>query len=358
MTVAFPTDRPVVVTGAGGFIGHHLVKRLKAEGCRVVGIDIKEPEWERSEADVFRLLDLRDEPDMRHVGLDVLLPDRGGTLVHPWIFHLAADMGGIGYIENNKGRIVAHNTRINLNVLDAAARFGAHRLLFSSSACVYPGYLQGGSIKGDRTCPVCLLGDLHDLHSYTAGLAEDDAYPADPEDGYGWEKLYTERLCRHYREDFGVDTRAVRFHNVYGPLGTYDGGREKSPAAICRKVAQLPPEGGEIEVWGDGTQVRSYMHVDDCVEGLVRLMLSNHHEPLNLGTDRAVTVDELVDLVAFVAGKPVTKRHDPSKPKGVAFRNADLTKMREVLNWEPEVDLEVGLAETYRWIEQQVQASR
>ena len=348
MIFPFPTDRPVVVTGAGGFIGHHLVKRLKHEGCFVVGIDVKYPEWEDSPADVFTVLDLRDEPSWRHVGLDAIVPDsREGTIAHPWVFHLAADMGGIGFIEQHKGQIVANNTRINLNVLDAAVKFGCHRLLFSSSACVYPGYLQ----DVEPGCPICGEWIAREDHQ---GLREADVYPADPEDGYGWEKLYTERLCRHYREDFHLDTRVVRFHNVYGPLGTYDGGREKSPAAICRKVAKLPLEGGEIEVWGDGTQVRSYMHVDDCVEGLLRLMLSQHHEPLNLGTDKAVTIDELVDLVARVSGKTVTKRHDPSKPKGVAFRNADLTEMKRVLGWEPEIDLAVGLGETYRWIEEQV----
>lgn len=346
----FPTDRPVVVTGAGGFIGHHLVKRLKAQGCFVVGIDQKWPEWEESQADVFTLLDLREEPTWRHVGLDAIVPDsRDGTIAHPWIFHLAADMGGIGFIEQHKGQIVANNTRINLNVLDAAVRFGCHRLLFSSSACVYPGYLQGSTEHVG--CPIC--GEWI-AREGTGGLAETDAYPADPEDGYGWEKLYTERLCRHYQEDFHLETRVARFHNVYGPLGTYDGGREKSPAAICRKVAKLPPEGGEIEVWGDGTQVRSYMHVDDCVEGLLRLMLSQHREPINLGTDAAVTIDDLVDSVALLADKTVTKRYDPSKPKGVAFRNADLTLMKQVLGWEPQVSLARGLTETYRWIEEQV----
>lgn len=285
---------------------------------------------------------------MRHTGHDAFSPQsRDGTVVHPWIFHLAADMGGIGFIESHKGEIVANNTRINLNMLDAARRYGAHRFLFSSSACVYPGYLQNKTSE----CPVC--GSEHGQIG-DGDLAESRTYPADPEDGYGWEKLYMERLCRHYSEDFGVSTRVARFHNVYGPLGTYDGGREKSPAAICRKIALLPQSGGEIEVWGNGNQVRSYMHVDDCVEGLLRLMLSSHKEPLNLGTDVAVTINELVDYISTLAHKIVTKRYDVTKPQGVAFRNADLFLMKQVLSWEPEVRLVGGLLETYEWIEIQL----
>jgi GDP-D-mannose 3', 5'-epimerase len=351
--IMFPLDRPVVVTGAGGFIGHHLVKRLRSEGAFVVGIDVKDPEWEKSPANVFRYLDLRSEPSMAHVGADVIpLFDRDGTVIHPWVFHLAADMGGIGYIESHKGDIVANNTRINLNMLDAARKFGAYRFLFSSSACVYPGYLQ------NETRDPLPLGWSGAQNMIENGLAEHHVYPALPEDGYGWEKLYTERLCRHYAEDFHIETRVARFHNVYGPNGTYDGGREKSPAAICRKVAKLPAAGGEIEVWGDGTQVRSYMHVDDCVEGLLRLMMSSRREPLNLGTDEAVTINELVELTSVYAHKVVTKRYDTSKPQGVKFRNADLTEMKKTLGWEPQIKLVEGLKGTYQWIDEQVNTKR
>jgi nucleoside-diphosphate-sugar epimerase len=187
-------------------------------------------------------------------------------------------------------------------------------------------------------------------------LKEQDAYPADAEDGYGWEKLYMERVCRHYREDFGVETRVVRFHNIYGPLGTYDGGREKSPAAICRKVA-LASDGGEIEVWGDGQQTRSYCYITDCVEGIYRLMRSDHPDPLNLGTDRLVSINELVDIVAHIAGKRVRRRHDLTKPQGVRGRNSDNTALREVLKWEPSVSLELGLSQTYEWISNQLRAA-
>jgi len=184
-------------------------------------------------------------------------------------------------------------------------------------------------------------------------LREEDAYPADAEDGYGWEKLYMERVCRHYTEDFGLDTRVVRFHNIFGPLGTYDGGREKSPAAICRKIA-LANDGDDIEVWGDGLQTRSYCYIDDCVEGIYRLMQSDHREPLNLGQDRMISINELVDIVSQIAGKRIGKRYDTTKPQGVRGRNSDNTRLREVLNWEPQISLEDGLARTYQWIEAQV----
>jgi nucleoside-diphosphate-sugar epimerase len=249
------------------------------------------------------------------------------------VYHLAANMGGIGFIETNRAPIVRDNTLIDTHMLEAARRNGVSRFLFTSSACVYPGYLQSDPA--------------------VSPLKESDAYPADAEDGYGWAKLYTERLCRHYREDFALETRIVRFHNIFGPLGTYDGGREKSPAAICRKVAQAD-DGDEIEVWGDGRQTRSYCYVSDCVEGIHRLMESDFPEPLNLGQDRMVNIGELVDLVAAVAGKRIRKRHDRSKPQGVRGRNADLTLMRQVLGWEPAVSLEEGLERTYRWIEGQL----
>lgn len=312
----------VLVTGAGGFIGHHLTRYLVDKGHSVRGVDVKPPEYEPSPVDEFHILDLRRWESC----LDA-------TTGIDHVYHLAANMGGIGFIEANKAVIVHDNTLINTHMLEAARHNGASRFLYTSSACIYPGYLQGSP----EVTP----------------LKESDAYPADAEDGYGWEKLMAERLCRHYHEDYGLATYSVRFHNIFGPLGTYDGGREKSPAAICRKVA-LAADGDEIEVWGDGQQTRSYCYVSDCVEGIYRLMHSDHHEPINLGQDRMVTVDELVDMVATVAGKTIKKRHDLTKPQGVRGRNADLTLMRSVLGWEPQVSLEQGLAATYSWIKEQL----
>ena len=315
----------VMVSGAGGFIGHHLTSFLVEHGYWVRGVDVRPPVYQPTRADEFEIHDLRRWDAC-------LLATRG---VHA-VYHLAANMGGIGFIETNKAPIVRDNTLVDTHMLEAARCNGVSRFLYTSSACVYPGYLQS---KPDVT-----------------PLREGDAYPADAEDGYGWSKLYTERLCRHYREDFGLQTRVVRFHNIFGPLGTYDGGREKSPAAICRKVA-LASDGDEIEVWGDGLQTRSYCYISDCVEGIHRLMLSDFPDPLNLGQDRMVTIDELVDLVAAAAGKRISKRHDASKPQGVRGRNADLGLMRSVLGWEPSVSLEDGLAHTYRWIERQLTGS-
>ena len=309
----------ILVTGAGGFIGHHLVQRLKHEGFWVRGADIKPPEFEPSPADEFALLDLRLWENCLKVTKDV-----------DQVFNLAADMGGIGYITANHADISRNNILINTHMLDAARLNGAQRYLFSSSACVYPQYKQ----KDADVTP----------------LKEADAIPADPEPGYGWEKLFAEELCRYYKKDYGIQTRIVRFHNVYGPLGTYEGGKEKAPAAISRKVA-LAEDGGDIEVWGDGEQTRSFMYVDDCVEGLVRLMASDYAEPLNLGTDRLITINDLIDLVSDLAGKELKKRHDLSKPQGVRGRNSDNTLLNQVLGWEPSIGLEDGLKITYKWIE-------
>ena len=308
----------VLVAGAGGFIGHHLVDVLVGEGFWVRGVDIKMPEYEATKAHEFELLDLR--------RWDNCLQATRGI---EQIYNLAANMGGIGFIHAHKAEIMHDNVLINTHMLEAARATGAKRYLYTSSACIYPGYRQ----NSPGVTP----------------LKEEDAYPADPEDGYGWEKLFSERQCRHYWEEYGFETRVVRFHNIYGPLGTYDGGREKSPAAICRKIA-LAKDGGEIEVWGDGKQTRSYCYIDDCVEGIYRLMRSDHREPLNLGSDRLITVDELVDIVSNVAGKTVRRRHDLTKPQGVRGRNSDNSKLRQVLHWEPPTSLEKGLTATYKWI--------
>src|SRR5918997_690186 len=297
----------VLVTGAGGFIGHHLVKYLVDKGYWVRGVDLKYPEYEPSPAHEFELLDLRRFDNC-------LIATRGIEEV----YHLAADMGGIGYITAFHAEIARNSAMINVHMLEAARLNAAKRFLFSSSACVYPQYLQ----KSPEV----------------TNLKEEDAYPAEPE------------------EDYGFETRVVRFHNVYGPLGTYEGGKEKAPAAICRKMA-LALDGDEIEVWGDGEQTRSFMHVDDCVEGIHRIMDSDYAHPLNLGTDELVTVNQLVDLVAEIAGKGITKRHDLSKPQGVRGRNSDNSRLREVLGWEPQVLLRDGLVPTYRWIESELRSA-
>jgi GDP-D-mannose 3',5'-epimerase len=315
----------VLVTGAGGFIGHHLVKYLVARGYWVRGVDVKHPEYERTRAHEFELLDLRR-------WASCLQAARGIEEV----YNLAANMGGIGFIEANKAEIMHDNVLINIHMLEAARKNDVRRYLYTSSACVYPGYRQD---KPDVT-----------------PLREEDAYPADAEDGYGWEKLFTERQCRHYWEDHGLETRIVRFHNIFGPLGTYEGGREKSPAALCRKAA-LTADNDEIEIWGDGKQTRSYCYIEDCVEGIHRLMRSSYREPLNLGQDRMVSVDELLDIIASIAGKSFKKRYDLTKPQGVRGRNSDNTRLRRVLGWVPQVSLERGLEITYRWISGHLKAA-
>src|SRR5690242_9106227 len=316
----------VLVTGAGGFIGHHLISFLKSKGYWVRGADLKHPEYAPTSADEFMQVDLRRWENC-------LAATRGIDEVYA----LAADMGGMGFISSHHAEILRNNSLINIHTLDAARENGVKRYLYTSSACIYPEYKQ--------------------TEINVIPLKEEDAYPAQPQDAYGWEKLIAERLCAHFSEDYGIPTRIVRFHNIFGPLGTWDGGREKAPAAMCRKVAIAKLTGRhEIEIWGDGFQTRSFCYIDDCVNGIYRLMRSEHKEPLNLGQDRAININDLADMAADIAGIKIVKRHIEG-PQGVRGRNSDNTRLREVLGWEPEISLEEGMRRTYAWIEDQVRAT-
>jgi GDP-D-mannose 3',5'-epimerase len=317
------TVKRAVVTGAGGFIGHHLVTYLKTQGYWVRGVDIKYPEFESTTADEFLQLDLRRWENCLQA-----------TQNSDELYCLAADMGGMGFISSNHAQILHNNSLIDLHSVDAARTNGVERLFYTSSACVYPEYRQ--------------------RNAEVEPLKEEDVYPAQPQDAYGWEKLMTEHLCTHYRLEYGMETRIVRFHNIFGPKGSWEGGREKAPAAICRKVAVAKLTGNhEIEVWGDGEQTRSFCYIDDCLLGIFKLMHSDYALPLNLGQDRMVTINQLVDIVANIAGIQVTRKHVPG-PQGVRGRNSDNTRLRHELDWEPHISLEDGLALTYAWIEQQV----
>jgi GDP-D-mannose 3',5'-epimerase len=313
----------VLVTGAGGFIGHALATSLVDRGYHVRGVDLKYPEFEPSRAAEFVIGDLRSPRVATEVMDDI-----------EYVYALAADMGGMGYIASHNAEILHSNALINLNTLEAARQAGVKRYLYTSSACIYPEYRQ----ESEDVTP----------------LREQDAYPAQPQDGYGWEKLMAELLCRYYREDHGVETRIVRFHNIFGPLGTWRGGREKAPAAMCRKVAEAKLTGDhQVEIWGDGKQTRSFCYIDDCVEGIVRIMRSDYPEPLNLGQDRLISIDDLARLVAQIAGIDVELVHVDG-PQGVRGRNSDNTRLRATLDWEPAITLEHGLKETYDWIEARV----
>ena len=313
----------VLITGAGGFIGNHLATYLREKGFWVRGVDIKRPEFGETLADEFEILDLRRWDNCLEATRDI-----------DEVYALAADMGGMGFISNHHAQILYNNSLINLHTLEAAKTNNVKRYLYTSSACIYPEHLQ----------------EVTDVKP----LKESDAYPAQPQDAYGWEKLISEILCMHYRNDYGIETRTVRFHNIFGEKGTWEGGREKAPAAMCRKIAEAKLSGKtDIEIWGDGEQTRSFCYIDDCVEGIYRLMRSDFSEPLNLGQDRMVTINELADIVAKIADVKITKKHIDG-PQGVRGRNSDNTKLRKILGWEPEISLEDGLTATYKWIESQV----
>lgn len=323
-------SRNILVAGAGGFIGGHMVAKLRALGCRNIrAVDYRPfADWSQRFEDVDnQRLDLRQTNDCRAAveGCDE-------------IYNFAADMGGMGFIENNKALCML-SVLINTHLLMAAKELGTPRFFFASSACVY-----AAGKQQDAQVP---------------GLREEDAYPADPEDGYGWEKLFSERMCRHFHEDFGVETRVARFHNVYGPLGAFDGGREKAPAAICRKVIAAKDEADpEIEIWGDGEQTRSFMYIDDCIEGVLKIMHSDIREPINLGSEEMVTINQLVGIAESIAGVKLQRRYKLDAPKGVRGRSSDNTLIRELLGWAPSISLRDGLTQTYRWIEDEMQAGR
>ena len=319
-------NQRILVCGAGGFIGGHLVKDLMASGAAEVrAVDIKPlDQWYQVVPGVENLcLDLKDKPNCYQAvgGADA-------------VFQLAADMGGMGFIENNRALCML-SVLINTHMLMAAEDLGVQRFLYASSACVYNGEKQ--------------------TRADVVPLKEEDAYPALPEDGYGWEKLFSERMCRHFEEDFGLQCRVARFHNVYGPLGTWDGGREKAPAAICRKVLEAKMSGShEIEIWGDGHQTRSFMYIDDCIQGVKAIFESDIHEPINLGSSELVTINQLVDIVEEIAGIKLKRTYNLHAPRGVNGRNSDNTKIRQYLGWEPSIRLRDGMAKTYAWIESQM----
>jgi GDP-D-mannose 3',5'-epimerase len=313
----------VLVTGGGGFIGSHLARSLHLQGHFVRTADVKYDDYIKEEYCTEKLtLDLRSWNNCLKATEGI---DR--------VYNLAANMGGIGFITEVGAEVMHDNTLINTFMLEAARQNKVKRYLYTSSACVYPTYRQ--------TDPKI------------EGLKEEDAYPADPDNFYGWEKLYTEKMCEAYQRDYKMDIRVLRYHNIYGPEGTYEGGREKSPAALCRKVAAASSP-GTIEIWGDGKQSRSYCYVDDAVKGTIALMESDYDKPINIGSDRLVTINELADLIIKISGKKIAKTYNLTAPQGVRGRNADLAVVKEVLGWQPHVTLEEGLAKTYKWIEAQL----
>ena len=313
----------MLVAGAGGFIGSHMAKKLYKEGYFVRAVDIKwDGYFEEPYYSEKLTLDLRNYENCLKATKDI-----------DYVYQFAADMGGIGYITKIGAGIMHNSALININMLQAAVENKVKHYFWSSSACVYPEHKQ--------------------LDSDVPPLKEGDAEPAAPDQFYGWEKLFTEKMCEAYKRDYSLEVRVARYHNVFGPYGTYHGGREKAPAALCRKVVKASNP-GEIEIWGDGKQTRSFLYIDDCIRGTRMLMDSDYNEPLNIGSDRLVTIDELADIITKISGKKIGKRYNLCAPQGVRGRNADLTLVKRILGWEPKVSLEEGLEETYRWIETQV----
>jgi len=320
-------SKKILVVGAGGFIGGHLIKRLLSNGNKIVASDIKPKEYwfqDFDEVENYYEMDMKDISNCRKViqGID-------------YVFNMACNMGGMGFIENNKAECM-QSVLINTNLLIACNENKVQRYFFSSSACAYNTKKQ------------------EDV--FIDGLKEEDAYPANPEDGYGWEKLFSERMCRHFQEDYGLEVRVARYHNIYGPFGTYDGGREKAPAALCRKVIQSKKENKDIiDVWGDGEQTRTFLYVDECVEGTLRLFESDHSDPINIGSDEQVSINQMIGIIEDISGiNKLNKNYQLDKPKGVRGRSSNNDLIKKVLNWSYQMSLKDGLMKTYDWIENEM----
>jgi len=320
-------NKKILVVGAGGFIGGHLVKKLLANGNQIVCCDIKPKEYwfqDFDETENYYAMDMKDILNCRKVSKEV-----------NYVFNMACNMGGMGFIENNKAECM-QSVLINTNLLVACNEHKVEKYFFSSSACAY-------NIDKQQ-------------QSFIEGLKEDDAYPANPEDGYGWEKLFSERMCRHFMEDYGIEVRIARYHNIYGPYGTYDGGREKAPAALCRKIIQAKKEKSQsIDVWGDGEQTRTFLFIDECIEGTLKLFESDYSEPINIGSDEQVSINQMIDIISEIAEiEKLNKNYQLDKPKGVRGRSSNNDLIKKVLNWSYQMSLKDGLTKTYKWIESEM----